>query len=674
MIGKPNDPWFIGVEKTFIIDGFRNWKKAAGPNGKLSVHEKSKFHSKNINLIVMRQKTQPVNAQLQTAKLAEQKVAQKCLLTILSSLRYLMVAGLAVRGHNYAEGNFRELLEERKRDVPELEKWLTQSGNNYVSGEIQNEMIELMAHSLHRQFMQDFADALYFSVIADGTTDITGLEQFSISIRYVHRDSLEIHEVCLGMYNPEDTKGKTLAAAIKDVLLRFNLPLSKLRGACFDGASSMSGKNKGVQAELKRDQTKCLYVHCANHAADLALQEAGREIREICDVLCLVRESSNFILDSGKRQTIFGNIPIISPCTENGGEAEAKLKKTKKLIPLCPTRWCVRTKSLSRYKEVYGQIRGTFQSMLQDRDVQLTSEQKAKMRGYLKKLDGLETMFFLIVGIKVFSVCEQLARALQDPKLTATGAMQAAEVVIGHIVSLRKEEEFEKIYSEADVCAVNLNLEYPPQRRHRNPPKKLEQTTTAAPAVQLTFKEQCRKSYYAILDVLAEELRNRFDQEDLKTLASLEVLLISACSGKVPSIEELPSKLGIYAEDFNINMLHAQLTTLQNIPYGSSVPTCVKDLRNIFVENSSTLRVLLNEVEKLLILITTIAASAATAERSFSTLRRLKTYLRATMTQKRLTHVLILNIHKDLTKKLSLLDIAREFVSRFDRKAVFGKI
>lgn len=126
--------------------------------------------------------------------------------------------------------------------------------------------------------------------------------------------------------------------------------------------------------------------------------------------------------------------------------------------------------------------------MLQDRDVKLTPEQKAKMRGYLKKLDGIQTMFFLIVGIKVFSVCEQLAIALQDPKFTATGAMQAAEVVIGRIVSLREEKEFKKMYSEADVLAVNLNLEYPFERRHRNPPRKLEQTTTPTSGVQLTFE------------------------------------------------------------------------------------------------------------------------------------------------------------------------------------------
>lgn len=65
----------------------------------------------------------------------------------------------------------------------------------YIGVETRNEMIELKAHYLHHQFMLDFADALYYSVIADGTIGIIEQEQFSISIWYVHRDSHEIRKV-----------------------------------------------------------------------------------------------------------------------------------------------------------------------------------------------------------------------------------------------------------------------------------------------------------------------------------------------------------------------------------------------------------------------------------------------------------------------------------------------
>src|SRR4029434_5028009 len=43
-----------------------------------------------------------------------------------------------------------------------------------------------------------------------------------------------------------------------------------------------------------------------------------------------------------------------------------------------------------------------------------------------------------------------------------------------------------------------------------------------------------------------------------------------------------------------------------------------------------------------------LPVSTASAERSFSTIRRLKTYLRSTMTDKRLTGLALMNIHTDV--------------------------
>jgi len=63
----------------------------------------------------------------------------------------------------------------------------------------------------------------------------------------------------------------------------------------------------------------------------------------------------------------------------------------------------------------------------------------------------------------------------------------------------------------------------------------------------------------------------------------------------------------------------------------------------------------------------------ATSERSFSVLRRLKSYLRSTMSQPRLNHVMVLSIYKELLDELDLYAIANEFVggSKY-RLCLFG--
>ena len=79
-------------------------------------------------------------------------------------------------------------------------------------------------------------------------------------------------------------------------------------------------------------------------------------------------------------------------------------------------------------------------------------------------------------------------------------------------------------------------------------------------------------------------------------------------------------------------------------------------------------KTMLTEVNKLLHIYYTVPLTSATAERTFSTLRRLKTYLRSTMTQKRLNHIVLLHIHKSMTDSIDLQSIAVEFVKRNDRR------
>jgi len=70
-------------------------------------------------------------------------------------------------------------------------------------------------------------------------------------------------------------------------------------------------------------------------------------------------------------------------------------------------------------------------------------------------------------------------------------------------------------------------------------------------------------------------------------------------------------------------------------PAATTVPEAIAQFRSKSLE----VRSLFDQVELLIELLLVVPASSATAERSFSALRRLKTYLRATMWHERLNHV-----------------------------------
>ena len=61
------------------------------------------------------------------------------------------------------------------------------------------------------------------------------------------------------------------------------------------------------------------------------------------------------------------------------------------------------------------------------------------------------------------------------------------------------------------------------------------------------------------------------------------------------------------------------------------------------------------------------------SERSFSGLKRLKTYMRSTMSDDRLLYLMMLHIHRDKCDEISVLDVANKFVGENDgRRKMFG--
>ncbi|ESN98243.1 hypothetical protein HELRODRAFT_84726 [Helobdella robusta] len=74
-------------------------------------------------------------------------------------------------------------------------------------------------------------------------------------------------------------------------------------------------------------------------------------------------------------------------------------------------------------------------------------------------------------------------------------------------------------------------------------------------------------------------------------------------------------------------------------------------------------------IHSLLSILCTMPVSVATAERSFSTLRRLKTWMRSKMKEERLTGLALMNIHCDT--ELDIEDIITRFGRKKCRKMTF---
>ena len=105
----------------------------------------------------------------------------------------------------------------------------------------------------------------------------------------------------------------------------------------------------------------------------------------------------------------------------------------------------------------------------------------------------------------------------------------------------------------------------------------------------------------------------------------------------------------------------------------NGVFTCFDDILAKIKQLSEAEKCMMTEIITLRKLSLVNPATSAAGERSFSSARRLKTWLRSTMTQTRFSNLTILNTHKQRTDKLCLIDVANEFAAlNENRKSNFG--
>ena len=113
---------------------------------------KSKSHNESV-MKVRHIKKPGIGAQLDMQFAQGQQLHRRMLMKQLSSLRYLLRQGSAIRGHDPIEGNLMQLLLLRAEDCAELNQWV--KDKHYLSSEILTEMISLMGRKVTLQLLED---------------------------------------------------------------------------------------------------------------------------------------------------------------------------------------------------------------------------------------------------------------------------------------------------------------------------------------------------------------------------------------------------------------------------------------------------------------------------------------------------------------------------------------
>ena len=148
---------------------------------------------------------------------------RKMLLSILYSIQHLALQALLLRRGDWntetkseENSNFHQLLKLWAQENPNLIEWLRKDPEKYTSPEIQNELLEEMDLGMMRQIMSaNIQNAMFITIMADETADISNKEQLVICIRWVD-DRFVIHEDFIGMYPLERTKADPVGNAMME--------------------------------------------------------------------------------------------------------------------------------------------------------------------------------------------------------------------------------------------------------------------------------------------------------------------------------------------------------------------------------------------------------------------------------------------------------------------------
>ena len=172
------------------------------------------------------------------------------------------------------------------------------------------------------------------------------------------------------------------------------LPLVKLRGQCYDGASCMKGEKSGVAQRIREEEPRAVYTYCYGHSINLAAYDAVKGSKPIRNALEMTHEVCKLIKCSPKRENIFRRLKEANNLTTDYCSSSS-------IRVLCPTRWAVRANALASIIENYVVLQDTWDEAL---EVAKDTYSKAKINGVSAQIKNLSFYLVVLYLVKCFCI------------------------------------------------------------------------------------------------------------------------------------------------------------------------------------------------------------------------------------------------------------------------------
>lgn len=529
----------------------------------------------------------------------------------------------------------------------------------YTSPDIQNQVIHVLGDHIRDKVLLRVQRAQCFTLIADEVTDCSNKEQLSIVLRYVDPDTYAICEDLITFLECDDgISGQALADKMLNFLKQYLDP-TKLRGQAYDGAGNMSGKRNGAAARITSQFPLALYVHCASHCLNLAVVGSLEEV-SVRNMIGIVNRVSLFFSAHPKRQ---GKLEEVI------GETQPE-STVHKLKDLCRTRWIERIDALDRFQKLHSSIVACMERIRSDGTSKWSPDSVTDASTLLLAITTTEFLSALVITTGCLQYLLGLTRSLQAEAKDIVQAVSEVKNVIATLRDVRSNvdryhnEWFREVGEMCNVIGTTPSMPRVCNRQRHRP-----NVTATDPS------EYYRRTItIPVLDHLLVELEKRFDIHQRTALQGFYLVPSLLVEKEMEYVASKILELGtLYEEDLpNPNSLKSELHSWfikwkdHETEHGfSSLPTSP-------FHTLPQVSLMYPNIKALLILLCTLPVTSCTAERSFSGLKRIKTPLRSTMGNERLSSLSLLHIHRDID--IDIPEVIDEFARRHPRRMKLANI
>ena len=463
-------------------------------------------------------------------------------------------------------------------------------------------------------------------------------------------------EAFLGYLKVDDSTGKGLLETFMKRAEELGLILSDCRGQCYDNGANMKGKEAGVQARLLELNSKALYVPCANHSLNLVVVDSAKSSTEALLFFGLLAQLYILFLASTQRWAI--------------------LKKHVQLSikSLSATRWESRINCIVPLRFYLPDVLDALEKLqhhcIQKQDGKTANEVQSLIDAVL----SWKFILSLVIWHDILFQVNKASKLMQTCGISIDVVKTEIHATQSFLKNYRQSGYSSAVTSAREI-AEDLGVESVFVQKRKRKKKRIfdyeskEQCTEASKESESLFKTNF---FLQLVDRAIASLKDGFEQmhsvaEIFNFLFSQESLL-KACDDNT-LLDECISFNNTMG-DIDPFELKNELKRFVNVikTHRDSLKTtrdfldyiCKKGLLEVYPNLFIALRVVM-----------TCPISVASAERSFSTLKLIKTFHRSTIMDDRLSSLAILSVENACVRSLDYNGIIDAFATAKARNKNF---